>query len=494
MSSNHPLQIDHVRRSASEELDPMRRASLGQFMTPSAIATFMASLFQRWPDDARLLDPGAGLGSLSEAFARRYLEKKARGARLRITTYEIESLLAEYLAEHLSALAREGQSVGVHIEHELVQRDFIREAVLAAAFGARPCSHVILNPPYKKIGASSEYRKLLRLIGVETGNLYSAFLALAVSMTDEQGEIVGIIPRSFCNGMYFRPFRNWLLSQVTLTHIHVFESRKRAFCDDDILQENIVVRLQRNVSQGPVVISTSHDPTFNDYREWRIPFSEVVKPNDPEQFIHVPTFETNGSNKLFVQRLAELGLDVATGPVVDFRLRRHSHPMPERGMVPLLYAHHFSGGTLKWPREHKKPNALDVNEETKKWLMPKGWYAVTKRFSAKEERRRIVAYVVDPQKLPYEFYGFENHLNVIHAGKHGVSPNLARGMALFLNSTVVDLHFRNFSGHTQVNATDLRSMTYPPKDVLNEFGRWFAKQCNPSQDQIDKFIESFNGD
>src|SRR2546421_4089793 len=103
MPANHALQADDLRRTASDQLDPMRRASLGQFMTPSAIATFMASLFQRWPDDARLLDPGAGIGSLSEAFARRYLEKKPRGARLRVTAYEIESLLAGYLTEHLRA-------------------------------------------------------------------------------------------------------------------------------------------------------------------------------------------------------------------------------------------------------------------------------------------------------------------------------------------------------------------------------------------------------
>jgi hypothetical protein len=70
----------------------MRRARLGQFMTPSAIATFMASLFQRWPDHVRLLDPGAGIGSLSEAFARRYLENKPRGTHLNVTAYEIESV------------------------------------------------------------------------------------------------------------------------------------------------------------------------------------------------------------------------------------------------------------------------------------------------------------------------------------------------------------------------------------------------------------------
>jgi adenine-specific DNA-methyltransferase len=357
MSSNRLLTSDRPPHTASDQLDPNRRASLGQFMTPAAIADFMASLFQRWPDSVRLLDPGGGMGSLSIAFARQYVKKKPPGSSLSITTYEIEPALAGYLAEHLNALEQLGHTNGFHVSQELLKTDFIREAAFAASFAARRYTHVILNPPYKKIGASSEYRKLLRSIGVETGNLYSAFLALAVAMTEEQGEIVAIIPRSFCNGLYFRPFRNWLLSRVALTHVHVFESRKRTF--DDVLQENIIVRLQRDGPQGSVVISSSHDPTFNDYQQRQIPFAEIVKPNDPEQFIHIPTFETNGSSTLFKHTLLDLGLAVATGPVVDFRLRHHSRPMPKPGMVPLLYAHHFSGGTLQWPREHKKPNRRD---------------------------------------------------------------------------------------------------------------------------------------
>jgi adenine-specific DNA-methyltransferase len=98
----------------------------------------------------------------------------------------------------------------------------------------------------------------------------------------------------------------------------------------------------------------------------------------------------------------------------------------------VVYTPFFRRGKIfEWPREHKKPNALLVNEETKKWLMPKGWYAITRRFSAKEERRRLVAFVVDPRKLPGKFYGFENHLNVVHSKKRGVSADVARGVALF---------------------------------------------------------------
>jgi hypothetical protein len=120
--------------------------------------------------------------------------------------------------------------------------------------------------------------------------------------------------------------------------------------------------------------------------------------------------------------------------------------------------------------------------------MPRGWYCITKRFSSKEERRRLVAYVVDPDTLPQELYGFENHLNVFHSNKRGISPELAYGLSVFLNSTVVDQHFRNFSGHTQVNATDLRAMHYPDRDALIMLGEWARQQTELTQEQIDSRV------
>ena len=477
------FQIEKIRRAASKQLDPNRRTSFGQFMTPEITANFMASMFRNWPSDVQLLEPGAGMGSLVHAFANEFFRRNPEG-RLKVTAYEIETLLADFLCDHLKALSRTNRG----FEHEVYRLDFIREATFTTSFGTARFSHVIMNPPYKKIGSKSEYRTALQTIDVTAGNLYIAFLALAVGLTAPLGEVVAIIPRSFCNGMYFRQFRQWLLDRVAIKHIHVFESRRMAFRDDNVLQENIIVRLEKGGKQGSVVLSTSDGATFDHYREREVPFDNVVKASDPERFIHVPTLELNGVGMLFSYTLAELGLDVATGPVVDFRLREHSVAQPVEGTVPLLYTHHFSGGRLKWPKHHKKPNALRVNESTRKWLMPQGWYAVTRRFSAKEEKRRIVSYVVDPRELPFELYGFENHLNVIHSRKKGISPELARGIALFLNSTIVDQNFRNFSGHTQVNATDLRTMKFPEMGTLIRFGEWAGKQDTLDQHRIDEFI------
>jgi len=481
-------EIEEVRREATGKLDPQRRGALGQFMTPAMIADFMASMFKKWPVRVDLLDPGAGIGSLTRAFARKFSERNGSSRELFVRAYEIEPVLVEYLSAQLDAL----RATGAHAE--LIERDFIREGAFALSFGGALYSHVILNPPYKKIGAASEYRLLLRQFGIETVNLYTAFLGLAVALTKEGGEIVAIVPRSFCNGTYFRPFRQWLLQKVSIRRIHVFESRAKAFKDDDVLQENIIIHFEREAAQEEVTISTSHDASLDDYAEQKIAFDEIVRPGDRERYIHIPTIELEQAHALFTHSLEDLEISVSTGPVVDFRVREDWLAQPQKGSAPLLYTHHFAKGEFRWPREHRKPNAVRVNSNTKKWLMPAGWYAITKRFSSKEERKRLVAYVVDPDTLPFEYYGFENHLNVLHSNKHGISRGMARGLALFLNATVTDQHFRNFSGHTQVNATDLRTMRFPSKTTLLKFGKWAGEHPGASQEQIDAFVEGFYGD
>jgi adenine-specific DNA-methyltransferase len=150
---------------------------------------------------------------------------------------------------------------------------------------------------------------------------------------------------------------------------------------------------------------------------------------------------------------------------------------------------HFNCKEIEWPKESKKPNAIALNESTKKMLFPSGFYTVVKRFSSKEEKQRIVARVVNPEMLVSEYVGLENHLNVFHLKKGGIDSDLAYGLAAYLNSSYVDRHFRSFNGHTQVNATDLKQMRYPKREVLITLGEW-AKWI-PSFDQllIDKKIQ-----
>ena len=99
-----------------------------------------------------------------------------------------------------------------------------------------------------------------------------------------------------------------------------------------------------------------------------------------------------------------------------------------------------------------------------------------------------MAAIYDPEKIDTRLVGFENHLNYFHKQGKGLPADLAKGLALYLNSTVADRYFRLFSGHTQVNATDLRKMPYPAHEQLLRFGA-YVEETIPNQETIDAIIE-----
>ena len=65
---------------------------------------------------------------------------------------------------------------------------------------------------------------------------------------------------------------------------------------------------------------------------------------------------------------------------------------------------------------------------------------------------------------------------------------LAVGLDLYLNCSLVDRFFRQFNGHTQVNATDLRSLRYPDRAVLERLGMVYEGRTLSQQD-IDTIVE-----
>lgn len=448
----------------------------------------MASLFTtKNTVDCRLLDAGAGIGSLSSAFLERCVATELSFSKIEVTAFELDSLIHQELNNSLSSYENK-----LSFTYRILDGDFIEQAVNKTKLDRKNgFTHAILNPPYKKINSKSHHRLLLRQAGIETVNLYSAFVALALTMMVPGGQIVAIVPRSFCNGPYYRPFRNFIRERAAIKHIHLFDSRRQVFKDDDVLQENIILLLESGTPQGDVTVTTSTDDRFTDLVTQKHPFHRIVSPTDSEQFIHVPTSHDLNNIELSAAihcSLEDVGIKVSTGPVVDFRLKSHLRNSSERGTVPLLYPAHFTEQNIEWPKPNiKKPNAIDRNAETEKWLYPNGFYCLVRRFSSKEEKRRIVANVWEPDTFgDVELLGLENHLNVYHENKHGLPEALARGLAVYLNTTSVDENFRRSSGHTQVNATDLKMMKYPSRKALIELGEWAMRCGETTQTMIDE--------
>jgi len=476
------FSIDQRRRRISHITAKATKSELGQFLTPYTTACFMASLFESGNGNVcSLLDPGSGIGSLSDAFLK---EKCLSFYKVHVTACEIDSKLIDELKETLQ-----------DIESDIVHGDFIELAVNWLQFEPkRRFTHAILNPPYKKIRSSSCTRKLLRHVGIETVNFYSAFVALSLKLLEHGGQLVAIIPRSFCNGPYYKPFRQMILKESVITHIHLFESRRDAFKEEGVLQENVIIKLVKGGTQGDVTISVSTSDSFADYRQEDRLFSDILKPMDTECFIHIPTaLEQDQLDDLpgATCSLSDIGICVSTGPIVDYRVKDFLRQQPEQNTVPLLYPAHCSMNRIEWPKENiRKPNALIADGTIRKSLFPLGFYCVVKRFSSKEEKRRITASVVDPDVFGNSsVLAFENHLNVYHADRRSLHEYLAYGLPIYLNTSFVDQAFRRFNGHTQVNATDLRQLRYPSREKLIQIGHWAIRKKSLVPDEINCYVQ-----
>ena len=488
---------------ASAAIDPISRSALGQFMTPIPVARFMASLFSDTSEPVRLLDPGAGVGTLTAAFVEKICSQSVKPSSVSLECQELARELIGHLGNTLNESAQQLEAAQIRPSSTVNWADFILGNsngrpgdLFESGAGERELfTHVIMNPPYRKIHSGSEYRIAIRKAGLETSNLYTGFMFLAAQRLRNGGEMVAIVPRSFCNGLYFEAFRKQFFSVMTLRHIHIFQRRDSAFRGAGVLQENIIIHAVKGLKPAKVKITASNGAGAELYSpsERIIDYSAVIHPNDPHKFVHIVTDEQDQDAAQVMSQLTatlfDIGLEVSTGPIVDFRAKPLLLSELSGDAAPLLYPAHFRGGRLEWPKEMKKPNAIQVTERSRKHLWAnRGCYVVTKRFSAKEEKRRIVASVYRSD-LPGQLIGFENHLNVYHVNRHGFSDNLATGLSIYLNSGLVDRYFRQFNGHTQVNATDLRSLRYPERDVLERIGKSYLGQ-ELSQHRIDSIVDS----
>lgn len=471
--------VDAARHRHREAVDGAHQAAMGQYLTPRVTALRMAAMFDLPQPIIRVLDAGAGAGGLTAALVATLIARPQPPKELDLTAVELDAAMIPALRQTLAACEEVARAHGVTCRSRIIEEDFLRLASDALANplwepAAGEYDAAILNPPYKKINTTSAARRHLEQVGLVTTNLYAGFVGLAVAQLAPGGEYVAITPRSWCNGAYFAPFRRWLFARTSLEAVHVYGRRDAAFADDAVLTENVIYRGVRGPQAPMVTITESAGPEAPISGELVVPFERVVRPEDPHGYVHLTT-EDAGHDAAEAMRalpctLATLGIRVSTGRVVDFRANEWLRQEPAEGDAPLIYPGHFGQPHVEWPKlGAKKPNSLAPGAPDELFV-PAGHYTLVKRFSSKEERRRIVATVLDPAHVPGDRIGLENHLNYFHAMGQPLDAELAYGLAVYLNTDTVDVAFRQFSGHTQVNATDLRTLRYPSLATLRGAG------------------------
>jgi adenine-specific DNA-methyltransferase len=483
----------------------------GQFLTPPPIARYMANQLGQIQNGASLLEPSIGSAVLACAVIERLIVEK-HPLEISITSYEIDKELFDVSQEVLHVASREAQKNDIQINHQPFQEDFILACLPdeqpslfnSEASKKQIFSQVISNPPYFKLNVDDKRVKAVsRKLNGHT-NIYTLFMALSAKLLMPNGKACFIVPRSFCSGVYFSEFRRDLLKEVTPSSIHLFQSRNNVFKGDEVLQENVIFSFEKLAQPqqprywaGNVNISVSKDEKDleSGIISRQVSFNHFLGDHNGLLLFRLPTGILDEQILEAIDHwdgsLEKYSFQVSTGRVVPFRAKALLKDQIEasNGTVPLLWMQNVKPYRVEYPLiGFDKPQAISTNDPS--LLMPNANYVLSRRFSAKEDKRRLVSAPFIGEKLNFEQIGFENHLNVIFKKKEALSILETIGLSALLNSALIDRYFRIVNGNTQVNAAELRIMPIPPLEVIKNIGEKIQKIGADTQEKIDSVIFS----
>ncbi len=473
------------------------RKNKGQFFTAPNIANFMAGLAKLDKHEIRILDPGAGTGILTAAIFDRIIGNNKEPVKIILDAYETDksiiSILSAFLEESKKELSKHGHSLNFNVlekDFVLTNTHYIEATLVTTLNNIKNLYDIIIsNPPYFKLSKESPEAIALKSLVIGQPNIYSFFMALSASMLNENGQMIFITPRSFCSGYYYSKFRRWLLNRVIFSDIHLFSSRKDVFSNEDVLQENVIINAVKKKEEADinkkVKITTGEDDNLIGMNSIEIPNSKIIYKRNGDLYILIPSSELDleiiDTISKFPYLLKTFDFRVSTGPVVPFRTKEnlvHFIKENESGVVPLLWMHNFNDLKIIWP-VFKNGNAVAIkkNKNTENILTAKGNYIIMKRFSSKEQKRRLEAAVLLEQDFKeYSHVGLENRLNYIYRKGVPLTPNEAYGLAAIFNLHILDLFFRILNGHTQVNANELNALPIPSLEDINKVGELSTRE------------------
>ena len=475
------------------------------------VADFMAGLCIGKAKKIRILDPGAGTGILACALCERLACGSHKLSQIVLEAYEVDHRLLPALEKSLDFLKRCLEQDGISLTFGIRKDDFIMRhaealdnslSLLPNDQERRDFDIVISNPPYFKLSKTDPRVRVASPVVCGQPNVYALFMAVSACMLRRGGELISITPRSFASGPYFRLFRQWFFAKMRPEVIHIFHSRQDAFKREAVLQENVIMKSSRvdgwieKANNATISISSSNG--VNDLQEANrrtVRLRSVLDMGSDDKSMKIPLSKREDGIiekvRLWPGLLSTYGLAISTGPIVPFRvmsLLSRTGDVP-KSHAPLLWMQNVHAMRVDWPTAvRNKPQYIKLADDAFSLLVANKNYVLIRRFSAKEEPRRLTAAVLMAGAFGSPLLGLENHLNYIYRPGGSLTNEEAWGLAALYNSSLLDTYFRTMNGSTQVSATELRAMPLPSLDVIAEVGRRVMDLQNP-ENNIASLVE-----
>ncbi|MCC6550286.1 MAG: Eco57I restriction-modification methylase domain-containing protein [Ignavibacteriaceae bacterium] len=493
----------------SRSVNQKHKKEHGQFFTPVEIAGLMGRLVSYNKETCTILDPGCGTGILSCALIENLVYTNKSLKELFLTLYETDTELLPYLSKTMEYLKNWLTDLGIDFTCILKTDDFILNN--AHYFNTRDelfsenqekFDIVISNPPYFKLPINDKRAIASKEIINGHPNIYAMFMALSAKMLYEGGQLVLITPRSYASGGYFKLFRQYFFNLITIEKVHLFVSRKETFNRDKVLQETVIIKGLKEEPREDSSVEIRSSVGINDILKpviKKFALGEILNLRSDDKVLYLPTSDNDEAIlhifKAWSGTLTKYNIGISTGPVVAFRAWDYIHEVYENGqtvLAPLLWLHNIKKMEVLWP-DHKPERGqyIRVEKQSKSLLLPNKNYVLLRRFSAKDDKSRLIAAPHFSSSIETEFVGIENKVNYIYKRLNIFEKSEMIGICALLNSRLYDQYFRMFNGNVNVSATELREIPFPPMEEIKELGNTLILSNDFSEENINKTVNSF---
>lgn len=473
----------------------------GQFFTPKLISNFMANLAKPKSDNISILDPGCGTAILSCSLIEK-LVSDTHTKNIELIVYETDKqvlvqtkLVIEYLSRWLSLKS-------IVFTYSIKELDFIVDNANVFSFHSlfvdqniKQFDYIISNPPYFKISKADIRASIAKELVYGQPNIYSIFMGLSAKLLNPNGELIFITPRSFAAGNYFKAFRQSFFNNISISDIHIFESRKKMFKNDNVLQENIIIRATKKENVSIKITVSTCDKGLQNPTEYKYRTEELIDLKSKDKVLFIPSSQKESDTitifKKWNNTLNDFNIQISTGPVVAFRCTDF---LKIEGQIsetisPLVWLHNVKEMEFIYPfQKGNKPSLIQNTEDSRKVLLRNKNYVFLRRFSSKEDKSRLICCPYFSSNFDTEMVGVENHINYIYRPNDNLLDDEIWGISALYSSSLFDTFFRTFNGNTQVGASELKQIKMPPLDDIKLIGSKVKKLTKKDKPEIDKII------
>lgn len=478
--------VELATKQYENNLDPEVKKIKSQYFTPYIISEYMSDIVNKkiQKNRLRILEPSAGTGQLIVALLIRMINYDIKD--IIIDIFEIDNNLIPIINENLNLVKslykknKKNIVVNIFCDNFLISKiDYKYDIIIG-------------NPPYKKIRKDSIESKMNYEFVYGQPNIYGLFISKALTLLEEEGQLIYLVPRSFFNGKYFIKIRELIFNYYSISFIHSFESRSKII-NNEILQEVVIIKFEkRDVEFTNICHSFGIDDIRN---EFNINIESKTLWNKNNYKIRLPINEDdvilikNMDNLKY--KLSDFNWKFKTGSIVDFRMKNYliESTKNHNNCFPLIWCANFTDSKIFWPLDKSKFSQYIDSEVPGTRLVNRGDYLLIKRFSSKEEHKNLKVNLLYYEDINFDKLGIENHVNYLKIDNE--NRKYLNGLFILFNSSYYNRYFSIINGTTQINIDDLNNLPIIDQEKLETIGNIKFKDRYPSQKECDDIIYEY---